>query len=117
MFGRFASTRPAPIIGVLLVGTLIFFLPACATAPAAPEFTPSDRESPGVGAGSSSGLRIGWTETACLSPDGTAEDADGDGVADACEHALAAAFAPAPDVVECFWDPDSRFGGWQAGGG
>jgi hypothetical protein len=76
---------------VLLVGTLLLLFPAVSAAQTGSS-APADRESPGV-------------VEACSSPPRTA-DADQDGLADACEHALAAAFAPVLvfDAGECGWD-------------
>jgi hypothetical protein len=58
------------------------------------------------------GLSVGWTEARCSA----GGDRDLDGVADACEHALAQAFAPElrVDARECGWDAsvgDGRLGG------
>ncbi|MDP9347746.1 MAG: hypothetical protein M3P24_01150 [Gemmatimonadota bacterium] len=86
---------------MLLVGTLFLFSPAVSGARAGSS-APGDRESPGLA-------------EACATAPGAA-DADGDELRDACEHALAAAFAPLLvfDAAECGWDTSvtpARVGG------
>lgn len=111
------GVRVAQRFRVLLAGTLTFLVAGCVTAVSTHRSVTSDRESPGVLAAEPVGIRIGWTEGACLSPDRTAPDADQDGVADACEHALAEAFAPELvfDEQECGWDAGGAPG--RVGGG
>jgi hypothetical protein len=98
--GRVDGRTPG-LAGVLLVGTLFLLVPALSSAQARAS-TPADCEAPGL-------------VEVCASPPGAA-DADGDGLGDACEHALAAAFAPVLvfDAGECGWDSSvtpARVGG------
>jgi hypothetical protein len=89
----------------------------------------SDRASPTETA-TPAGLALAWTETECAAGDSAGGDRDEDGVKDACEHELAAAFAPVlrVDERECGWDASvagGRLGGeylyavqrWPSGGG
>ncbi|HEX2189846.1 MAG TPA: hypothetical protein VHG51_13145, partial [Longimicrobiaceae bacterium] len=69
--------------------------------------------SPSSGHGSerpAAGLRVAWTPAECAGAAEPARDLDRDGVADRCEHELAAAFAPllVVDERECGWDPGLR---------
>lgn len=94
------SLRPSFSLLVLAAAT---FGAACAARPSGDGSASAPKaERPGID--------IGWTAARCT----TAPDADADGVADGCETALAAGFAPLMrvDDRECGWDARSgRLGG------
>ena len=111
MTARLART----LLGVLLAGAPLCIASVSVSGSRAAAYALSDRGSH-VDTGVPAGLALGWTEAGCSAADSVGGDRDRDGVADGCEHGLAAAFAPVlrVDERECGWDASvagGRLGG------